>query len=284
MKIMSKVTWIKWLFRDPLPVGRRELVLDVGCGGNPHPRADVLCDKLIEDSERPCRLAMDDRPFIVCDAEDLPFRDKSFDFVISRHTLEHLRKPGLFLKECMRISKRGLITGPSCVGEKLQSFSYYHWFIKVGNKQLIFRQKDREVFDKDLANFAHTYRGVFKYIVGQIWVEVNRDVSEFRYLWKDRIKYRVIGGVEDHKKTSHPHVCSRLNSNYEFPRRDLALTYLRRMIYGQRRFNCEKLLVCPTCKHGLSKTQNGFYCRVCSLLFPIVNNIPILDKSSSLSL
>lgn len=248
MNILSKMTWIGWLFRNPLPVDHQDLVLDVGCGGNPHPRVDVLCDKFIEDSQRPSTLKIDDRPFILADAERLPFRDKSFDFVVSRHMIEHLRKSESFLEGCMRISKRGLIIGPNLVWEKFQSFSDHRWFIKAENNRLILRQKDREVFDEDLASFFHSYRGVFKYIVGQIWVGLNRDMLEFRHLWKDRIEYKIIRLIEDRNKTCHPYLCARLNSSYKIARRNLPSTYLRQMIYGQRRFNYEKLLVCPICR------------------------------------
>jgi 2-polyprenyl-3-methyl-5-hydroxy-6-metoxy-1,4-benzoquinol methylase len=45
--------------------------------------------------------------FLVLDAETLPFRDNSFDIIISLETIEHLSHPGKILKECKRVLKPG---------------------------------------------------------------------------------------------------------------------------------------------------------------------------------
>ena len=46
---------------------------------------------------------------VVADAENLPFRDKSFDLVIVRHGLHHIPYPYKGLLEMNRISKRGFV-------------------------------------------------------------------------------------------------------------------------------------------------------------------------------
>lgn len=47
------------------------------------------------------------------DEEPLPFKDKEFDFVYSRHTLEDIQNPNYCLKEIIRTSKSGYIETPS---------------------------------------------------------------------------------------------------------------------------------------------------------------------------
>lgn len=43
----------------------------------------------------------------MCDAELLPFKDESFDVVLSLATIEHVISPENVLKECFRVLKRG---------------------------------------------------------------------------------------------------------------------------------------------------------------------------------
>lgn len=105
--------------------------------------------------------------FVQGDGTQLPFRDKSFDFVVSRYIIEHIREPERFLNESMRVSRKGgLIIAPSSTWEKFFSFGYHLWLIKVENNQLVFVEKEREVFDEELSQFFHTYRGPLRYISG----------------------------------------------------------------------------------------------------------------------
>lgn len=46
-------------------------------------------------------------------SEDLPFKDKEFDFCLCSHTLEDLYNPFLIINEMGRVAKRGLIITPS---------------------------------------------------------------------------------------------------------------------------------------------------------------------------
>ena len=83
-------------------------VLDVGSGHNPHPRADVLLDKhLQDDTERSGKpLKVDkERNFVEGDAESMPFKDKEFDYLIASHIAEHVGNPEKFCKELMRVGK-----------------------------------------------------------------------------------------------------------------------------------------------------------------------------------
>src|SRR5215831_11518984 len=57
-------------------------VLDIGSGGYPFPYATILTDRFLEKS--PYRfesLVRDARPFLLSDICELPFGDKSFDFI-----------------------------------------------------------------------------------------------------------------------------------------------------------------------------------------------------------
>jgi len=72
--------------------------LDVGCGFSLHHRQRVDCLKV--DIQRSGFADM------ICDACNLPFRDKTFDKVFCSHVLEHLVNPIKALKEILRVSNR----------------------------------------------------------------------------------------------------------------------------------------------------------------------------------
>lgn len=77
-------------------IRRTDVVLDIGSGNNPILRADILVDRFTRtDAERSSGIIID-RPFINADAQWLPFKDKSVDFIYCSHLLEHIPEPALF--------------------------------------------------------------------------------------------------------------------------------------------------------------------------------------------
>lgn len=102
---------------EKLGIKRSDLVLEAGSGNRPAARSDVLCD--LGDYDQMTRYGGDllndtvmDRPFVFGDAQQLPFRDGSFDYLTAAHVLEHLEQPDIFLNEACRVSKRGCIITP----------------------------------------------------------------------------------------------------------------------------------------------------------------------------
>lgn len=87
-------------------------VLEIGPGTRPFPRADVyvdFADVKGVDSDRLVKVDVASEP--------LPFRDKCFDYVICRHTLEDLYNPFLLCAEMSRVAKAGYIETPSPMAE-----------------------------------------------------------------------------------------------------------------------------------------------------------------------
>ncbi len=113
----SRIAWA--LRKIVLPIGIRDLVLDVGSGGNPHPAADVILDKYIDPIHRQGAQLRSDRPLVLADAGKMPFRDKAFDFVVAFHVLEHVRDPRAFLEELQRVGKAGYIETPNVFFERI---------------------------------------------------------------------------------------------------------------------------------------------------------------------
>jgi ubiquinone/menaquinone biosynthesis C-methylase UbiE len=84
-------------------------VLDIGCGGGKYlyhsAIAQNLGDVLNLDVEIP-RIKIS--PFIRADVRHLPFQNNSFDVAYLYAVLEHTDKPLEGLKECLRVSRRGV--------------------------------------------------------------------------------------------------------------------------------------------------------------------------------
>ena len=82
-------------------------------------------------------------------AEPLPFPDKSFDFVICRHTLEDIRDPIAVCREMNRVARAGYIETPSRVYESTKGVErlwwcghYHHrWLVEVSESRIVFQFK-----------------------------------------------------------------------------------------------------------------------------------------------
>ena len=128
-----------------------ELVLEVGSGQNPNPRADVLCDRyLLDHTERNQEAPVLDRPFAVGDIYRLPFQTGVFDFVICSHVLEHLDRPEDAAAELSRVARRGYVEVPSRENELLLPFPFHRWLIDREGETLVFRTKERTAPDPGL--------------------------------------------------------------------------------------------------------------------------------------
>ena len=117
---------LRWALRKiRLPVSGSGLVLDVGSGGGPYPRSDVLMDRLTGAEHRCGEPMMMDRPVVFGDALRMPFKDKAFDFIVASHILEHMADPEIFLKELQRVGKAGYIETPNAIFERLKPFNIH---------------------------------------------------------------------------------------------------------------------------------------------------------------
>jgi hypothetical protein len=98
-----------WLTKQ---IGPSAKVLEVGPGHAPFERADAFVDFVDVPAVAP-------RPLYKCDmgSQPLPFRDKSFDFIFCRHTLEDMYNPFPLCAEMSRVGKAGYIETPSPIAE-----------------------------------------------------------------------------------------------------------------------------------------------------------------------
>ncbi len=148
---LERLAWA--LRRLHVPVSANALVLEVGSGGNPYPRSNVLLDAYEETSERHWVPLIADRPTVLGFVERLPFRDNAFDFVIASHVLEHTPAPERFLQELDRVSKAGFIETPHAFFERIYRYKAHRLEIFERNHILQLKKKPNWSFEDETADF-----------------------------------------------------------------------------------------------------------------------------------
>jgi SAM-dependent methyltransferase len=124
------------------------LTLDVGSGVNPLMAAHVLCDVSRKDRRDGggSPLLTYGKPFVQCDAQFLPFKDKAFDFVHCSHVLEHLENPKKAYKELKRVGKSGYIETPTWLQENFfYSLRAHKWIISKRYNRLYYQKPKRRI-------------------------------------------------------------------------------------------------------------------------------------------
>ena len=124
-------------------------VLDIGSGGDPFPYATVLTDRFVDNSpSRRERLVTMNMPFVVSDAQELPFCDKTFDFVYCAHVLECVKDPLAVCREIMRVGRRGYIETPTLGKDTLFAWArgIQKWHVVgIGRHLCFFEYSDRQL-------------------------------------------------------------------------------------------------------------------------------------------
>ena len=109
----------------------------------------------------------------LCSHEPWPFKDKQFDFVLCKQTLEDLRDPMWVCEEMMRVGKSGFIEVPSRIVESTPGiersrycgYSHHHWLCEITDGGIEFLFKHAQL---------HSYSR-FHLTVGPRWNRMRRD-------------------------------------------------------------------------------------------------------------
>lgn len=200
------------------------LVLDVGSGHNPHPRANILVDRYTkDDADRAGKpIKMDEKGFVIGDVQFMPFKDKVFDYAIASHIAEHVEEPQKFCKELIRIGKRGYIETPSKCTEIFLGEPVHKWYDYVRNRTLIFEEVTNympfgelfyNLFYYDIERAGHKtikksnnkiidlfFRLIY-YALRLIWATLMKlDLSFTHFEWDDLFSFKIIKGGEIYEK------------------------------------------------------------------------------------
>jgi SAM-dependent methyltransferase len=180
-------------------------IADIGAGHNPFLDATHIIDKYPDDnSERTRDLKVGNRELIVADIASVPVEDKYFDFVYTRHILEHVDDPEAACKELMRIGKRGFIEGPLAISEvgygypgEERGWPFHKWYNWVTPDQtLVFKRKTKENLDDYCScmygNFCYSVFEYYKNDFNRFFRRLPYPIRGFSMTWEGDFKFRII--------------------------------------------------------------------------------------------
>jgi hypothetical protein len=172
--------WKKW------GIAPSDRVLEIGSGGSPMVRSDVLADRYVDsDHERELPIAHD-RTLVAADIASLPFRDHSFDFIYTAHVVEHCKEVALCLRELARVGKRGLIIVPGEIYERNYLKESHHWIISVRDNRLVFREKCACTRINPGANHE-----IWKNMFWRTYAQ-NRQLLDIHFFWQGTIPFEIV--------------------------------------------------------------------------------------------
>jgi hypothetical protein len=268
---------LKWSFRRVnLDIPSDALVLEVGSGGNPYPRSNVLLDAYETTRQRHWEELVHDRPTVLSFAENLPFKDKVFDYVIAAHVLEHSPYPEKFLAELQRVAHAGYIETPDAFMERINPYKDHRLEVTVRDEGLVIRKKTAWVEDVELLEL---YEKRAKAIITHETIPRHAAVFHMRYLWDEQIKFTVVNPEVDASWTPPA-----ADTNILTPRKNvkakfrLIILNLIRRFYSQggrnEKLDILSLMRCPKCHSGqLEKSGDEIDCKSCDAHYQTGSNL-----------
>jgi len=260
------------------PVNARALVLEVGSGGNPYPRSNVLLDAYPETRERHWAPLVVDRPFVFGFLEKLPFRDKSFDFVIASHVLEHSPAPERALAEMQRVARAGYIEVPDAFMERVNPYKDHRAEITVRDGRLVIRKKAAWVTDRELLEL---YEPRVRALLTRDVIPARPFAFHVRFYWDDRIDFEIVNPETDATWAPTVDEASRRNGGAAGGGPREAIRRILRTLLSQtarnRNLDMAALLACPTCGNsGLDRREDTYRCPSCAATYPDAHGMPKL--------
>ena len=190
-----------------------EKVLDIGGGHNPFLRADHIVEP---DTAEGIHRGGQSIPegvrsrYVTADIHELPFDDKSMDFIYCSHVLEHVQDPAQACRELIRVGKRGFIETPRKWSEFFAGYPSHQWLIDVINNELTFER--RQFIESPYLN------GLLHAVWRSKRLEENAlkkflNVSCVQFYWQDSFNFHIESSEEnsfdytnrDHAALSHYH-------------------------------------------------------------------------------
>lgn len=240
-----------------LPIFGKGLILDVGSGANPHPFADVLLEKYLDNTHR-FKAAKIDRPTVLGDASRMPFKENAFQYALAYHVLEHLHEPGQFLDELQRVAAGGYIETPNALYERIHPFNVHLLEVMNLNNTLYINKKLGPVGDDFIGKMDLLQQD-------SDWSKFfysNPKMFHTQYYWDKEISYELVNSDADTAWFDDPSTDTAhhepLVPTGRSPRAGL-LSLMKKLNF--KKFDLDSILACPECKSEVER-QNDIY--ICS--------------------
>lgn len=184
--------------RAALGIMPEEKVLDIGGGHKPFARADVVVDI---DFHSGCHrdgshmfIDTSRHHYVQASITDLPFPDKSFDFVICIHVLEHIDDPTRGCEELMRVARRGFLETPRKWTEFYAGYPTHRWLVDDNNGVLTFEPITFNT--SPFLNFALPPVWSSPDLLRRVTVDYP-EIPCVQLAWRNRFKYQVKAQLTD---------------------------------------------------------------------------------------
>jgi SAM-dependent methyltransferase len=134
-------------------IGPTDKVLEIGPGGTPYPRSDVLLEKKFinlneAEGQRDAPPLNDTSKVVYYEGGAFPFQDKQFDYVICSHVLEHVEDVDYFLSEITRVGSKGYLEFPTIYYDYLYNFPEHTTFVFHKNDIIYWMPKSESGLEK----------------------------------------------------------------------------------------------------------------------------------------
>jgi ubiquinone/menaquinone biosynthesis C-methylase UbiE len=166
-------------------------VLEIGPGGTPHPRSDVLLEKIFNE---PCEAKEQrgntpelstNKKIVFYQGDNLPFADNEFDYTICSHVLEHVDNVEKLISELTRVSSKGYMEYPTIYYEYLYNFRVHKNLIHNKDNIIYWMKKS----DTKLNEFAAVQDFFYQTLTSDYFEMIETYKSYFfeGYEWFDTI-------------------------------------------------------------------------------------------------
>ncbi len=143
-------------FPNLMNIKNSEEVLEIGPGAYPYWRSDCLADKFDESSNVDLtqfgglELNTKGKALFKIIDNKLPFKNKSFDYVICSHVFEHvpIDELPLLSEEIMRVAKRAYIEFPRPLYDYIYNFNVHLNLLDIINGEIICISKEKTYLNK----------------------------------------------------------------------------------------------------------------------------------------
>ena len=177
-------------------------VLEVGPGGAPHPRSDVLLEYEFTEAEASAQRGHTEdlsthQKVVYYSGDRFPFDDQCFDYVICSHVLEHVEADGLpaFVSELQRVAGKGYVEFPTIYYEYLYNFDVHKTLLSYIDGVVVYISKSETRLDEFLPVQNMFYRSLE--LGYEELVRNNRDVFSHGFEWSRSIEIRAVDSIRD---------------------------------------------------------------------------------------
>jgi ubiquinone/menaquinone biosynthesis C-methylase UbiE len=146
-------------------------------------------------------LVTKNKPLVVADIHDLPFRDKTFDYVYCVHVLELIESPLRACRELIRVGKRGFVETPTAGKDMLFAWARgeQKWHVvAIGPTLCFFEYSERELDGIRSTVWRELIFSSRENPLQDVFYR-NQDVFNVMFTWKDQFSvfvFRLDGTIE----------------------------------------------------------------------------------------